>query len=117
MSAIDSTMPTLFGVSPSSSPSPPEHPSQIGDGRRLVVNGLTWEDYRRISDAFRGIQVRITYDRGKLEIMGTSLVLEVWNELLAMFVRVLAEEAQMTIRSAGHTTLERQDLDRSIEPD
>ncbi|HMF13730.1 MAG TPA: Uma2 family endonuclease [Gemmataceae bacterium] len=81
------------------------------------MNGLTWEDYRRISDAFRGIQVRITNDRGKLEIMGTSLVLEVWNELLAMFVRVLAEEAQMTIRSAGHTTLERQDLDRSIEPD
>jgi Uma2 family endonuclease len=117
MSAIDTSIPALPGIGSATASEPIGVFPPTEDGRHLLVAGLGWQNYRRISDAFTGIHVRITYDRGRLEIMGTSYIHEVWNEILAMFVRVLAEEAQMRIRSAGHTTLEREDLDRSIEPD
>jgi Uma2 family endonuclease len=117
MSVIDSSIPVLHGIAPAPPPAPPDASPPPPEGRHLVVGGLNWETYRRISDAFTGLNLRITYDRGRLEIMGASLIHERWSELLAMFVRVLAEEAKKTICSGGSATLEREDLDRSIEPD
>jgi Uma2 family endonuclease len=63
------------------------------------------------------VKVRITYDQGRLEIMGSSLIHERWSELLGMIVRVLASETRQTLCSGGSTTLDRDDLDRAIEPD
>jgi len=86
-------------------------------GKHLVLYGLDWDAYRRISDALTDMKVRLTYDRGRLEIMGSSLIHERWTGLLAMFVYILSEEMRKTLCSAGSTTLDREDLDRGIEPD
>ena len=116
MSAIDSGIPVMPAIAPAPIPAAHE-PPPAPDGKHLVLSGLDWAAYRRISDAFTGIRLRLTYDRGRLEIMGASLIHEIWSELLAMFVRVLAEESHKTRCSAGSTTLDRDDLDRGIEPD
>jgi Uma2 family endonuclease len=105
------------GITPAGPRAPSDASPPLEEGKHLVLSGLEWGDYRRISDAFTGFRVRITYDRGRLEIMVTSWIHEIWSELLAMFVRVLADEAHLTRRSGGHTTFEREGLDRAIEPD
>lgn len=117
MSAINPSIPALRGIELPGLPAAMEAALPERDGKRLLLTGLSWEYYRRISDAFTGLRVRITYDRGRLEIVVTSWIHERWDELLAMFVRVLADAVGRTYCSGGRATLEREDLDRSIEPD
>ena len=110
-------MPGLQGFAAAPEPTRPSALSDPLDGRRLILTGLNWQAYRRISDAFTGLRIRITYDRGSLELMVTSYIHEKWGYLLARFVYVLTEEMKTLVSSAGSTTLEREDLDRSVEPD
>ena len=111
------TVAPVIGVVPPLPPGSTDAPITPPNGKHLVLSGLDWDDYRRISDAFTELKVRITYERGRIEIMGSSLIHERWTGLLAMFVYILAEEMQKTLCSAGSTTLDREDLDRGIEPD
>src|SRR5262245_1901471 len=87
------------------------------DGQRFLLRSIDWQTYRKISEALTGRHVRLTYDRGNLELM------TIWgrhgnsSRLLGRFVLVLAEEFGLPIRSFGDMTCEREDLERGIEPD
>src|SRR5262249_46378599 len=61
--------------------------------------------------------VRLTYDRGRLEIMSPLPEHENYHIVLAQFVRVLAAESGMRYRSFGSTTFRREDVERGLEPD
>src|SRR5437660_798792 len=117
MSAIDSSMPSLHGIAVPPQISSSDAPARPLDGYQLLLAGLNWETYRRISEAFTGLPVRISYDRGRLELMVISFMHEGGAAFLARCVYVLTEETNTPVASAGSTTLERADLDRSIEPD
>ncbi|MEB3826014.1 Uma2 family endonuclease, partial [Phormidium sp. CCY1219] len=61
--------------------------------------------------------IRLTYDRGLLEIMTPLLEHENPKELIAALVGVVVEELNIEIVRSGSTTLNREDLARGSEPD
>lgn len=68
-------------------------------------------------EALEDRRVRITYDRGTLEIVTPSPRHESRKSLLGSLVACLLQEREMDYRSGGSSTLKRQDLDRGLEPD
>jgi Uma2 family endonuclease len=89
----------------------------ISKPQRFVLHDLDWHGYRAIAKSLNEHHVRLTYDRGNLELMTLSHEHEHWNELLGRLIHVLTEELNMPCQSGGSTTFDREDLDRGIEPD
>ncbi len=85
--------------------------------QRFRLGAVDWPSYRAIADALRGRHVRVTYDRGTLELMTISRWHAQLSRLLGRLVFVLAEEAGKPLSSAGDMTCEREDLQRAVEPD
>lgn len=85
--------------------------------QRFVSRGISWEEYQRISDAFPQRHLRLTYDRGTLELMTISAEHSFLSRLLHDMVRILARAVGTRRRSCGDMTCDRQDLDRGFEPD
>jgi Uma2 family endonuclease len=84
-----------------------------------VLDGIDWRTYTRLLRAFeRWRRVRLTYDRGTLEIR-TPLLLEHEGPacLLGQFVDTLIEELQLPCRHGGSVTLRRRRKQRGLEPD
>src|SRR5262245_23346373 len=66
---------------------------------------------------FDGRQVRLTYDRGELEMRTVGYYHEHQKHLLASLVSVLTEELYINIHGAGSMTFKREDLECGLEPD
>jgi Uma2 family endonuclease len=86
--------------------------------QRLVLDGVDWQTYGRMLRAFSNRPgVRLTYDRGSLEIMTLSYEHENTGHLLGRFVVVLTEELGLPINCGGSTTFRRRKRKRGLEPD
>ncbi len=84
----------------------------------LVLRDVDWQTYTRMLRAFaERPTIRLTYDRGSLEIMSPSLVHDSPSDLLGAFVRVLTEEMGLPIKGGGSTTLRKRKKLRGIESD
>jgi Uma2 family endonuclease len=83
----------------------------------FVLRDINWTGYRSIAALVGESHVRLTYDRGNLELMTLSHGHERWSGLLARLIEALTEELDMPCQSGGSTTLNREDLERGIEPD
>ena len=85
--------------------------------QRFLMRNVNWQEYRGFADLLGEWHVRLTYDRGRLEFMTLSHLHELLKKLLAQFVEALTEELDRPRQSAGSTTLDREVLDRGVEPD
>jgi Uma2 family endonuclease len=85
--------------------------------QRLVLYDVTWKQYLAFADALEGRHIRLTYDRGNLEIMTISPKHERSKHLLGLLVMVLCEELDIDIAGYGSMTCKREDLERAMEPD
>jgi Uma2 family endonuclease len=86
--------------------------------QRFVLYGVDWKSYERMLRAFSNRPgVRLTYDRGSLEIMTLSHEHETTGSLLGRFVVVLTEELGLPIHCGGSTTFRRRKRQRGLEPD
>lgn len=81
------------------------------------MSAVSWEGYLHLGKAFAGRHVRMTYDRGELELMTVSLGHDRDKSLLARMVEALTEEMAIDALSGGSTTLNREDLERGLEGD
>jgi Uma2 family endonuclease len=87
-------------------------------GRCLQLSGVDWETYSRLLRAFAERPgIRLTYDRGELEIMSPLLEHDDDEQFLADLVFVLTEELGLPLKRGGSTTLRRRRLRRGIEAD
>lgn len=84
---------------------------------RFLIRNLDWSAYEKISEALTGSHVRLTYDRGNLELMTISLGHGRLSRLFAQLVQVLTREHGLGRLSCGDVTCKRRDLDRGLEPD
>lgn len=84
---------------------------------RLRLSCISWDQYCQIGEALRDRPVRMTYDRGELEIMTTSARHESHKSLIARLLEALTEELNIEIRSLGNMTHQREDLERGFEAD
>jgi Uma2 family endonuclease len=100
-----------------SSAKSPQLPRLIGE-KRVTFHHLNWQSYQQILHALpQSRSTRLTYDRGVLEITMPLEEHEFARELIGIFIRILVIELGLKIKTMGSTTLEREDLDRSPEPD
>lgn len=94
--------------------------STIQKSRRdcLLLHHVDWQTYTRLLFTFaERPAVRLTYDRGDLEIMSPLPGHEFASHLLARFVDVLTEELGLPVLGGGSTTLRRRKKLRGLEPD
>ncbi len=85
---------------------------------KVVLPNIRWETYERLlADLEDCSAPRLTYDRGRLEIMSPTPKHENLNRAVEILVNVLAEEFGINSRGLGSTTFRREDLERGFEPD
>ncbi len=80
------------------------------------LSGISWQTYETLLWELRDRRLRLTYNRGNLEIMVPSPEHELGKEVLGRFVETLAEELQVQIYPLGSTTFKRSELS-GAEPD
>ncbi len=85
--------------------------------QRVTLCGIRWETYEALLADVGKRPIRLTYDRGNLEIMAPSFRHESYSAVLGRVVELLAEELNIPFKSGWSTTFRRQDLQRGLEPD
>lgn len=85
--------------------------------QRFVLSSIDWPTYLLFSDKLGERQVRITYDRGEMELMTLSPEHERSKHLLVLLLAVIAEEVDIEVAGFGSMTCRREDLERGFEPD
>lgn len=85
--------------------------------QRLRLSAVPWESYVLYSDSLGERHVRVTYDRGEMEIMTLSSKHEGNKKLLGRLLEALTEEMNIDIASYGSMTCRRGDLNRGLEAD
>ena len=84
----------------------------------MTIAGLTWKTYEALlQELGENRSTRIAYDRGVLEIRIPGEPHEIINRLLAKIITILAMEFEIEANDFGSVTLNREELDRGIEPD
>ncbi|MEG3955435.1 Uma2 family endonuclease [Microcoleus sp. herbarium2] len=84
----------------------------------ILLTNISWKTYESLLNELtqqRGI--RLTYDRGNLEIMTPLAPHEKYKKILGRFVESVSDELNVEICSLGSLTCRREDLARGLEPD
>jgi Uma2 family endonuclease len=85
---------------------------------RVVLNNISWRTYQSlIIDFEREPAMRLTYDRGTLEIRMPLAPHETYKKILGRLIEAATEELNLEIRSLGSLTCSREDLAKGLEPD
>ena len=90
---------------------------QSGDCDRILLHGVRWSTYESLLEDLDGRGIRLTFDRGRLEIMTLSAPREWSKKVLARSFEVLTEELDIPIRSGGQPTFRQQLKEKGLEPD
>ncbi len=96
-------------------PAPPTPPARVE--QRMVLYAVSWQEYEHLREGFGNRRVRLTYDRGTLEIMTLSPTHEWWKSRIGLLLCLLGGELGVDVQGYGSSTLRRQDLERGLEPD
>jgi Uma2 family endonuclease len=83
----------------------------------FLLHGVPWDAYVLLRDAPENYHVRMTYDRGELEIMSPSRWHERFSRLIGRLIEAWTDEFDIPIQGCGTMTLRREDLHRGLEPD
>jgi Uma2 family endonuclease len=85
--------------------------------QRFILDGISWEKYRKVLRLLDDRHLRITYDRGRLELITLSPQHERLKHLLAFLIVALVEELGWEWASYGSMTFKRRKRRRGLEPD
>jgi Uma2 family endonuclease len=87
-------------------------------GNCFRLSGVPWPTYTRLLRIFANSSgVRLTYDRGELEIMSPGFQHDNFAGTLDHFILVLAEELGLPLQWGGSVTMRRRSLRRGLEAD
>ena len=85
---------------------------------RLILQNISWQTYQSlVLEVEQKPALRLTYDRGTLEIRMPLDPHESFKKLLGRLIEAATEELDLEIRSLGSRTCDRQDLAKGLEPD
>jgi Uma2 family endonuclease len=91
--------------------------TETAPGVRFLLHNIGWLTYGMMLTDLENSHVRLTYDRGKLELMAPTYRHEGWGRVIGRLLNVLTEELSIPAIEAGSTTFRREDLERGLEPD
>lgn len=86
-------------------------------GGSVRLSNIPWDVYEILRNQPENRNVRMTYDRGLLEMMSPSHRYELVAYLLGRFIDAWTEERGLAVRAGRTTTFQRKDLERGLEPD
>jgi Uma2 family endonuclease len=82
----------------------------------INLSGISWQTYETLLEELSNRRLRLTYNRGNLEIMAPSPEHERFKKLTGRFVETMAEELDLRVEPLGSTTFKRPKLS-GAEPD
>ena len=82
----------------------------------IRLSGISWTTYETLLEELSDRRLRLTYNRGNLEIMAPSPEHELSKEVLGRFIETIAEEFEVSIYPLGSTTFKQMKLS-GAEPD
>jgi Uma2 family endonuclease len=85
--------------------------------QRLLLSNVSWSKYEALLAAFDDRHLRLTYDRGTLEIMPLSPEHEREKVLARRLVETLTEELEIESGGFGSVTCRKENAERGLEPD
>jgi Uma2 family endonuclease len=86
--------------------------------QRLLLPGVAWRTYKRLLRTFVDRpSVRLTFDRGTLELMTPSHEHQSQSYLLGRLVDTLTEELALPVKGGRSTTFKRRKWQRGLEAD
>jgi Uma2 family endonuclease len=83
----------------------------------VVLRGVSWDNYQSLRTPEANNHLRMTYDRGELEIMSPSKKHEQVSYLIGRTIDEWTDSRGLEIHGGRSTTFSRKDLDRGLEPD
>jgi Uma2 family endonuclease len=88
----------------------------IGE-QRIVIRNVGWNGYQALLNMIGNQRVRVTYDRGDVELMSPLSEHERYAALFAHMIIVLADELDIDFVAGRSTTFNSEVLDKGLEPD
>ena len=85
--------------------------------QRLVLYSIPWQSYDAILHALQHRRLRITYDRGTLEIMTIGFPHEFYKKIFARYIEIVTLELIIALTPGGSLTFRRESMDKGLEPD
>ena len=82
----------------------------------IRLSGISWTTYETLLEELSDRRLRLTYNRGNLEIMAPSPENELNKRVLGRFIETIAEELEISIYPLGSTTFKQPKLS-GAEPD
>ncbi len=84
---------------------------RLEPAQRFVLGCVSWEEYGKFLEAIGENHVRVTYDRGNLELMSPQPVHEVYKTLFGRLFDILMDELDIPMKALGSTTFRRQEAE------
>ncbi len=86
--------------------------------KRVTLSGVSWQQFETLLNELGANRVaRLTYDRGKLEMMTPLEEHERCSRLIESLILVFADELVLQVNSIGSVLLKRPDLSCCIQPE
>ena len=82
----------------------------------IHLSGISWKTYETLLEELSDRRLRLTYNRGNLEIMAPYPEHELNKQVLGRFIETIAEELEVSIYPLGSTTFKQPELS-GAEPD
>ena len=91
----------------------------LSPGQRVYTTGVPWAVYLRLTEIRdeKRSGIKITFDRGRIELMSPKIQHEQPHFRLGIVVVTLAEESGLELRNAGATTFRREAGEQGLEAD
>ncbi|MCE9552517.1 MAG: Uma2 family endonuclease [Planctomycetes bacterium] len=82
----------------------------------MVLHDISWDTYKRLREEVND-GIRLTYNRGVLEIRSPSRRHEHIKRILGPMIEAMTEVLNIPINSGGSTTHENEGEEQGLEPD
>jgi Uma2 family endonuclease len=84
---------------------------------RFLISDVSWDFYLRFCEEIGERPLRLSFNRGMLEIMITKAPHQFYKTMLAKLIETIILELGIPVRSGGSMTFQRHDLEKGFEPD
>ena len=113
--------PPIAAPAPYPAPAPVAAPPPVRDllsvADSVFLRGVSWDTYVAVRDDPGNDGLRMTYDRGELEIMTLSRAHEEFSRTLLLLIAAWCEERALAYSVGGSLTMRRELIGRGLEPD
>jgi Uma2 family endonuclease len=92
-------------------------PPSLGDRQHFVLSDVSWRLYETLLEEIGDRPVRITYHKGRIEMMSPLPKHDKWKTRIGRMIEILAVELDIPMTPLGSTTFRREDEQAGLEPD